>query len=194
MNNLPFPFNLLPKGAAKLKEVAESSCLFRQGDNPHCFYFLEQGEVRMTRHTLAGEEVVIHTAYAGETFAEASLFSDQYHCDAFTKQASKLWMIDKQAVLVLSLEDADFSLALTARFARQVQVLRRHKELLAIRSASERVYVALSEGMLQTNIKQFAASIGLTHEVVYRALSELVNVGRVLKKGRGRYVISLNSI
>ena len=188
MKNLGAPFDQLPAGAVTLRSVAESSRLFRQGDKPGCFYFLEQGEVTLTRITAAGDEVVMHTAYSGETFAEAALFSEQYHCDAFTKLPCRLWEIDKQAVMTLSRQDSEFSLQLTARFARQVQALRRHKELLAVRSASERVYLAMAEGLLQSNIKQFSASIGLTHEATYRALSELVAAGRVVKRGRGEYI------
>jgi predicted transcriptional regulator len=60
---------------------------------------------------------------------------------------------------------------------------------LAVRSATERVWLAMVEGLLQSTIKQFAASIGLTHEATYRALAELVENGRIQKQGRGRYSI-----
>lgn len=148
MNDLPPLFHRLPDSAVNLRLFKGSVRLFRQGDKPECFYFLEQGEVVLIRHSVAGDEIVIHVARGGETFAEAALFSDEYHCDALIRQPSRLWEISKDAVLTLSRQDAEFSLALSARFARQVQGLRRHKELLAIRSATERVFVALSEGML----------------------------------------------
>ena len=187
MKHLPKPFDQLPDYAVDLEVFEEPGRLFLQGAEARCLYYLEQGEVTLIRHTAAGDEVSIHVAYSGETFAEAALFSDQYHCDAMIRQPSRLWAINNADVLTLSRKNAEFSLALSARFAGQVQGLRRQKELLAIRSATERVYVALSEGLLHSNIKQFASSIGLTHEAVYRALAKLVKAGRVIKYGRGKY-------
>lgn len=80
-------------------------------------------------------------------------------------------------------------MALTARFAGQVQSYRRRFEIMAIRSAEDRVYTAVSDGMLSGSVKSLAGEIGLTHEVVYRALATLVKQRRVQKIGRGQYHI-----
>ena len=187
MNKLPAPFNLLPQSALQLHELNPQEVLFRLGETPWGMFFLESGEVTLIRHTRSGDEVVTHVARSGETFAEAALFSDSYHCDAIIKQPSRVWEVNKKAVLALSEVDSVFALALAARFAMQVQQLRRHKEILAIRSATDRVYAALSEGLLQSNIKAFANNIGLTHEAVYRALSTLVRNKQIVKHGRAHY-------
>jgi CRP-like cAMP-binding protein len=189
MNKLPAPFNLLPQSALQLHELNPQEVLFRLGETPWGMFFLESGEVTLIRHTRSGDDVVTHVARSGETFAEAALFSDSYHCDAIIKQPSRVWEVNKKAVLALSEVDSVFALALAARFAMQVQQLRRQKEILAIRSANERVYAALSDGMLQGSIKQFAGNIGLTHEAVYRALNTLVERKRVIKRGRGVYTL-----
>lgn len=189
MNKLPTPFDLLPNSAIQQRKLKPPEVLFRLGEPPHGMFYLESGEVTLIRYTASGDEIVTHVVRSGETFAEAALFSDHYHCDAIIKQDSLLWEINKTAVLNLSESDAVFALALAARFATQVQQLRRQKEILAIRSATERVYAAISDGLLQSNIKQFASNIGLTHEAVYRALRTLVENKRVIKRGRGQYTI-----
>ncbi len=189
MQNLPTPFDQLAANAVNLRDLQEKTRLFQRGEPPKAIFYLEQGEIVLMRYTAGGDEIIIHTARKGETFAEAALFSDQYHCDAIARQPSRLWEISKEAVLQLAQHNTQFSLALAARFSQQVQGLRSHKELLAIRSATDRVYVAINEGLLQGSVKQFAASIGLTHEAVYRALSKLVHSGHILKHGNREYSI-----
>jgi CRP-like cAMP-binding protein len=43
--------------------------------------------------------LVIHIAYSQETFAEASLFSDEYHCNAICDSLSTVLSFSKDEVL-----------------------------------------------------------------------------------------------
>ena len=189
MNTLPAPFNQLATEAINQYDLKKYETLFNQGEQVSGLYYLETGEVTLSRYSLAGEETIIHLAQPQETFAEAALFSDTYHCNAVATQNSLLWKINKQAVLNFANVNSEFALKLTARFASQIQMLRSQKELLAIRSADERVYIALSQGLLGASIKKFSATIGLTHEATYRALAKLVMDNRIIKKGRGSYTL-----
>lgn len=191
MDILPAPFNLLPESACKRFDLKKTDLLFHQGERVTNLFYLTSGEVTLSRYGLAGNEVIIHQAQPKETFAEAALFSEAYHCNAIATQDTELWKINKAATLGFAKENPVFAMDLTARFAKQIQQLRSQKELLAVRSATERVYIALNQGLLNTNIKQFANTIGLTHEATYRALAELVKENRVVKNGRGNYSIQL---
>jgi len=187
MKGLPPPFNALPENTFCHRALMPGDMLFRQGASTHAFYLLTQGTVTLSRWSQSGDQIVIHTAHSGESFAEAALFSEVYHCDAQAKTACSLWQLDKTAVLATFTTNPDFALQLTAKFAGQIQTLRRHQELLAIRSAQERVYAALCEGMLTLDIKHFAASIGLAPETTYRALASLARDKRIVKTARGYY-------
>ena len=121
------------------------------------------------------------------------MFSDDYHCDAVAKIPSKITLLPKRAVLNLFAEDGEFAAAVARRFAQQVQSYRRRIELLAIRSAEERTYTAVADGMLRTSAMDLAAQIGLTHEATYRALASLVEKDRLIKTGRGKYQIKNRS-
>lgn len=190
MKKPPAPFDRLADNALRYLELDSGQQLFQQGQKTTAIYYLQQGTITLSRWGANGDEVIIHTAHNGESFAEAALFSDHYHCHALTRAACVLWEVSKPAVLGAFRKEPEFALALTAKFARQVQVLRHQKELLAIRSAPERVYAAMCEGMLTSDIKLFAASIGLAHETVYRALAMLVTEGRVVKTARGSYEVN----
>ncbi len=187
MKTLPEPFNHLPDTALFHLTLSSGDILFRQGEAAGAFYVLQQGTITLSRWSRSGDQIVVHTAYNGESFAEAALFSEIYHCDAQAKTACNLWQIDKAAVLAALMAEPDFALQLTAKFAGQIQALRHRQELLAIRSAQERVYAALCAGMLTIDIKHFADSIGLAPETTYRALAVLVREKRIIKTARGLY-------
>lgn len=184
---LPSPFKTLSANDWTLQKRNKSQLVFRQGDRPFAMFFLQSGIVQLIRHTTSGDAVVVHRATQGQSFAEASLFSDEYHCDAVVQQDAKITVLDKAKILKTMARDPAFSIALTAHLAAQVQSYRHRIELLAIRAATERVYASVAAGLLKGDIKSLASEIGLTHEATYRALAKLVTAGRLIKTGRGSY-------
>jgi len=191
---LPIPFNTLPQMALKPKSLRKGEVLFRQSDPPSFLYFLRSGHIQLLRHTEAGEGIVIHNAYSGQTFAEASLFSGKYHCDAVACETSELIAMSKTQILKTMRQNSLFAFALSARFAGEIQTHRRRLELRSIKNAPQRVYAALADGLLTGSVTAMAAEIGLTHEATYRALSQLTKEGRLVKTGRGRYHVSSTQI
>lgn len=189
MARLPHPFDTLPQSAQTLIEGKKSSHIFHQEDATTGLYFVVSGCVHLIRVSEQGEDVIIHRAYAGETFAEASIFSDGYHCNAIAADDIELIKISKHTVLEKISSDPNFALYLSKRFAMQVQTQRRLREILSIRNASERVFAGMCIGMLDGPIKIFASEIGLTHEATYRALNQLSKLGKIKKTGRGTYTI-----
>lgn len=185
--HLPTPFDQLSQNAQKSVPLMAGESLFLQDAPTKGLYILEYGSLELRRFTGGGDAVVLHRVMSGETFAEASLFTAKYHCEAVTTTASQVVELDRKAVLDRFSSDSKFAVALTARFASQIQSYRRRLEVVAIRSALERVYTALSDGMLVGNVKSFAGEIGLSHEAVYRAFSQLVRQKRIQKFARGRY-------
>ena len=187
---LPEPFDSLPESARRAFEMPAGKALFRRDDRTRGMFFLVSGQVDLERVTDNGDPVVIHRVKPGETFAEASLFSDVYHCDAISRVRSHVVELQRGAVLRHFNQDGGFATALAGRFATQVQAARRRFELLTIRSAEERVFAAVSDGLLDGSIKAVAAEIGLTHEATYRALARLVSRGMLQKTGRGCYSLA----
>lgn len=149
--------------------------------------FVLTGRVALIRHTESGHHVTLHVAAAGDTAAEASLFSPDYHCDCIAVEDSQLMFLKNAGVLALIESDPEFSKSLMKRFANQIIGYRRRLELLAIPSAEDRVLAALADGWLTGSVMQFASSVGLSHEATYRALSRLVAKGLVAREARGRY-------
>ena len=185
-----------------LRELGSGEALFRQGDPVTAIYGLEQGRIRMVRHTIDDHRVALHTARVGELFAEAALFSDVYHCDAIADIPSRVRVLSKPNLLTAFDEDPRLAKRFMATLARQVMALRTRLEQRNIRSARARIlqYLAATAGdgrtvRVEGTLLDLAAEIGLTHEVLYRNLARLER-DRLIKRdreaitliGRGRRV------
>lgn len=186
---LPAPFDQLTATSQNSRVVTEGEHLFLQGDVARAIYFVQRGEIRLVRHGEAGTLVPVFRALSGDTFAEAALFSPVYHCDAVASRPSTVISLNKPVILSVMERDPSFALALTKRFAGQVQAYRRRLEIQAIASAHDRVLAALSDGWLTGTVVDFAAEIGLSHEATFRALSRLVQDGRAVRPARGCYQV-----
>lgn len=184
---LPAPFDTLEDQSWSPLIHSKGDHVFRQGDATRGVFLLLSGTVCLTRVTESGNAVVVHNPQAGEMFAEASLYSDVYHCDAICSSPAEVTRISKQAILKRQRRDAAFSEAITRRLAVQVQGYRQLLTLHASKSANDRVLQAVALGKLIGSVTQFANQIGLTKEACYRALRDLSHQGLLLKTGRGQY-------
>ena len=187
---IPDPYARLPHSAQKRFSADARETLFRQGAETTGLYIVLTGRVHLERVGPNGERFVIHRAKAGTSFAEASIFSERYHCDALVIEAGDFMRIDKTAVL-RAFEDVEFARAYGHHAARQIQAQRQLLEIVGIRSAEERVMAGLVAGLLDGQVVDFASLLQLSHEATYRALRKLVKRGHVINPTRGVY--SLNS-
>lgn len=172
--------------AADVRTVAAGGRVFRQGDRSRGIFLLLAGSVRLQRVTPDGMAVTLHQVRAGETFAEASLFADHYHCDAVAEAESRVGRYPKAALATALRHDPESLWRFTAELARSLQRLRSRYELKQIRSAPERVLQFLrlhcdagGRYPLPGALRHLAAELGMTHEALYRGLAALERDGRL---------------
>lgn len=173
------------------RRLASDEALFCRGDTSFGMFILETGQMRLRRCGQDGGEVTMQAVAPGETFAEPSLFSSVYHCDCVAVRESVVTVLPKTRVLGLLESDPVFAAAFARRMAHQLQHARTRFELRGIRSADGRVLGALlllsndrGEVALPGTLKDLAAEIGLTHEVLYRSLARIERAGRIRREGR----------
>ncbi len=169
--------------------LAKGDYLFHQGDAAVSFFYVTTGKIKLIRETIEGGQVLMYGALAGETLAEASLFSDVYHCAAIADAPSSLMVYQKAELLAHLESDPRAMMHVLNMFAQQVRDLRSLNEIKNIRSAQARVlayinYVMNADGEvhLHTSLKDMAYKIGLTHETYYRTLKTLENQGMLIRK------------
>lgn len=186
--------NWLPaavRAVATERKLKAGEVLFRRGDKTEGLLEVVTGRLRLARVDRSGREAVLHLAGPGETLAEASLFSAQYHCDATASTNATVRVYPKREVLAAFEENPKAAQAFSATLARQVMNLRTRIEQRNIRSASERVrhFLAVNTGAdgrtvkLRGTLKDLAAELGLTHEALYRTLAALEHSGEIKRKG-----------
>lgn len=181
-----------PQDAVKTRRLRRGETLFRQGDATFAIFAVRKGRVRLMRYLADGGSACLYVAHAGDTFAEAALYSPQYHCDAIADMDSEIELHPKDIVTAIFSQDPNASQAFAEHLARQVISLRAHLELRNIRSARERVWQYLWLNTTESNqrvtfkrpLKDIALDIGLTHEAFYRALSELEKDGLISRQLR----------
>ncbi|HEY6859595.1 MAG TPA: Crp/Fnr family transcriptional regulator [Pseudolabrys sp.] len=184
------------RAAAVDRKLKAGEALFHLGDKAVGLCEVVSGRVRLARVDRSGHEIVLHVASPGETLAEASLFSASYHCDAIASTNSIVRVYPKREMLAAFERDPKAMQAFSAMLARQVMSLRTRIEQRNIRSARERVrhYLVLNAGAdsrsveLGGTLKDIAAELGLTHEVLYRTLAALERSGEI-KRSRGKITL-----
>jgi CRP-like cAMP-binding protein len=186
--------NWLPltvRALANERGLKAGEALFRRGAKTEGLFEVVAGRVRLMRVDRSGREVVLHVAGPGETLAEASLFSAQYHCDAIASTNAIVRVYPKREVLNAFEENPKAAQAFSAMLAHQVMNLRARIEQRNIRSAGERVrhFLTLNAGddgrtiNLSGTLKDLAAELGLSHEALYRTLAALEHSGEIKRKG-----------
>jgi CRP-like cAMP-binding protein len=161
--------------------------LFRQGGRTVGLYEILSGKVRLARVDRSGRETVLYSAAAGETIAEASLFSLTYHCDAIATTNAVVRLYPKAALLAAFRRNPKAAEAFMAMLARQVMSLRTRLERRNIHSARERIRHFLVTNLdpdgrsvrIRGTLKDIAAGLGLTHEAFYRTLAKMQRDGEI---------------
>ena len=109
---------LIPR--AQSRELRPGQFLFRQGDRAEYIFALEHGQIVLTRYLSSGKSVPMHAARAGQTFTEAALFSDVYHCNAVAGAKSRVRMYAKHELLSALGRDPSLALQYVASLSREV--------------------------------------------------------------------------
>ncbi len=182
--------------STKRRNCRSNELIFRQGDPAHYIFVIEEGQVKLERYTIEGRKVVMHRAKAGESLAEAAVFSEVYHCNAIATLPSQLLLFPKQEVLKRLSSNPHMTMKYLSLLSSQVRNLRTRLELTNILSARERIlqFILLSinpdtrETILNGALKDLAAEIGLAHETFYRELKRLEKE-RIIERSGNRIKI-----
>ena len=179
------------RAAAIERHLSAGQALFHAGNKSTGFYEVVSGTIRLIRVDRSGREAVLQTASAGDTLAEASLFSSTYHCDAVAATEATVRQYPKAALLADLQREPKIAKSFAAMLARQVMTLRTRLERRNIHSARDRVrhFLTVSVGpdnktvVVSGTLKQLAADLGLTHEALYRTLARMERDGEISRAG-----------
>jgi CRP-like cAMP-binding protein len=173
--------------------IRKASILFSPGEPTRGFYAVLDGVIRIYRVSPQGKEITVEIADAGKSLAEASLFTNIYHCFAQALKDSRVCLIQKDSFLNMIQKDTQFAAAWIHILSHQVIQLHQRIEELSLKSPKARIasYILLLAEMQNTAFvrlpvyrKSIATLLGMTHETFYRTAKELENEGLVRFEGQ----------
>ena len=166
-------FKILAKETVR-REAGE--CLFRRDDPVTSVFLLLSGRVHLVRYHENGKMLTLHQAVGPTIIAEASVYSDHYHCDAVCIEDSVLLRAARSALRGQLTTDPTLATAWATHLAWALQAARTRSELLTTKGIAERLdsWLSLNGGVIPARgqRKALAAELGVTPEALYRELAK----------------------
>ncbi len=161
--------------ASKRRRLEKGTYLFHQGDAVKSVFVVVDGCIELTRFQKGGAPLVLQRARPNTFLAEASVYSDTYHCDALVVETSAVSEMKRAAFLSLLADTPRVSELWAAHLAIEVQSARYRSEILARKTVSERLnaWLAWKGGTMppKGRWKSVADQIGVSPEALYRELA-----------------------
>ena len=167
--------NLFEDLASQKRRFDPGQHLFHRGDPVQSVFRVLEGEVQRTRQQEAGELIILQRARPGDVVAEASVFTDSYHCDAVAHTEATVLIISRDAFLTHFRQKPEFAEAWAAQLAREVQLMRLQNEILSLKTVRERLKAWQAwHGNLPPKGEwlHIARQIGVSPEALYREIGK----------------------
>lgn len=161
--------------ATQSRALAAGEHAFRRGDPVSVLFIVVEGRINLLRFSEAGAVIVLQRAGPGDILAEASLFSERYHCDAVADTAASVRCIAKRRFRARLRSDSSFAEAWARHLGHEIQTMRLRSELLSLKTVEARLDAWLAchgEAPAKGVWKQLAHEIGVSPEALYRELAK----------------------
>jgi CRP-like cAMP-binding protein len=155
-------------------DLTPGETLFRSGEEVTDVFMVRSGRVHLQRHTTHGAHMVLQNAGTGAVIAEASAYSDRYHCDAVATEETVVAALPRARFLTALADDPALAASWSAMLARSVQAARFKSEIRSLPKVADRLDAWLGEGNRlpeKGRWQEVAAELGVTREALYRELS-----------------------
>ena len=169
---------------ASTQRVKKGEIIFHEGSNPHYFYQLIEGEVKMISINRQGKELILGIRGKGDSFGEPPLFINKtYPSTAITLKDSIIIKISKDKLDILLHDNPTIAINIIERFAEKIYQKTITSQILAASDPEEKILSFLDrikkiEGAnnpikIPYTRQQIANSTGLCVETVIRTLIKL---------------------
>jgi CRP-like cAMP-binding protein len=129
------------EGMSRRVHLEEGEQLFRIGDEAKNFFLVLEGQVKLFRISLSGNEKVIELIKQGNTFAEALMFMERpaYPVNCSALVPTELLAIDSQGFLNLLRESMDTCFRVMGDMSMRLRHLIKEIDDLTLQTATGRV-------------------------------------------------------
>ena len=168
-------------------DLARGDTLCRRGDPVKLLFALEYGRLQSWVSTTDGKQVLLYTVHSDECVLEESLFQNYYCSDVVAEIRSRVRSFPITAVKATLRQRPDLAAEFMALQGNRFSALSLSLELRSLRSARSRIMQfirASTPAGSNRTLKNIADDLGLTHEVFYRTLAQLIKEGLVRRTKR----------
>jgi CRP-like cAMP-binding protein len=169
--------------------------LFVQRKRPTRMFYIFSGEVVLQRTSAQGDCFVVQRVRQGFV-AEASLEASGYHCDAMITGTGEHFSIPIDLIRTALIGDAAFAKRWIGTLNQELKRLRAQCERLSLKGVRARLlHLIETEGIngrlaLNASVKSLASELAVTHEALYRAITELERQG-ILRREDGALLMTI---
>ena len=191
-------------GLAIFRRLDGGDILFHQGDVADRFYLLIDGQMKLTRVLPEGHEKLVEVIHAGQSFAEALLFSGapNYPVSASALKGSSLVSIDGSHYRRILEEQPKICLDLLATFSIRLHQRLNEIDTLTLANASRRVVRFLCQeqeacnGPIQLTVptRLIASQLGIQPETFSRILHRMIDAGVIAMERRNIRILDTPSL
>ncbi len=159
---------------APIRKVAKGAAVFRQEHPVQFMYLVRSGAIALERPMKDGVPLTLHIATANMALAEASLFADNYHCDAVARSDAKVASLPRAKFLAFIGDHPDAALSLIEIHAKKVQAQRARIEILRLRRVADRLnaWLDFHGEPVKGEWINVAEQIGVSAPALYRELAK----------------------
>jgi CRP/FNR family transcriptional regulator len=174
----------------RMRGFAQGETLFVEGTRGREFFLLVEGDVRLYKTSLDGQEIALRIIRPGEVFAEVVLFEDTtYPASATALTAGSAFAMDRASFTAL-LDDEGFRNEFIALLMKKQRYLAERILYLTTYDVEERFFRFLIEhygpgGVYRVDMakKDIASAIGTIPETFSRLINRLKALGVILWEG-----------
>ncbi len=177
---------------SRLTELADGETLFEQQQPAHEFFLLAEGQMKLARYSIEGNEKIIDLIFPGSSFGEAIMFAHQpvYPVTAAALAPSRVVCFDARTYIDILRESTEACFAIMAQMSRRLHWQIAEIDRLTLHSAIFRVVTYLLDQVPSTQLGApqvqldtpkhvIAARLSVTPETLSRCFSRLTRDGLI---------------
>lgn len=160
--------------ATKPVAIVAGDSLFHVGDPVQRVYCVSSGCLALRRVAETGAEMIMQMARDGDVLAEASIYSDTYHCDGIALEDSVCKVLPKPVFLDRLTRNEVLRNAWARHLARGIQAARARAEIRGLKTVAQRLdmWLELNGDLPEKGMRSaLAAELGVSREALYREIA-----------------------
>jgi len=154
-------------------DLETGGVLFQQGQSADYFYFVHEGQMRLSRLSEDGSEKVMDIVHSGQMFAEAVMFMPNrcYPVNATAIQSSKLVAFEMETFRNILKESVDTCFRLMSTLSQRLHVQLNEIDSLSLHNATYRLAHYLLKSVPENSAVQTEFTLSYPKNVLASLLS-----------------------